>query len=171
MSEKEQQWISDESVLRDYFQKHPKIAYIPERRQIGQIVLASKQEAEQMRTRILAGESLFTLAGQHSIDAYGKQRSGDMGWLKEGSASQEIETALKDLQDNEPSVVIQTDKGWHIVVIVNRKPAERKDYAAIKDRVRQKFLAEKMTAYLQEVIAKHPLHWKIGDHEAINKVM
>ncbi|NOR79352.1 MAG: hypothetical protein GQ529_00740 [Methyloprofundus sp.] len=164
LSEKEQQWISDEAVLRDYFQTHPNIAYIPERRQIGQIVLATEEQAKTMRARILAGESLFTLAGQYSIDAYGKQRSGDMGWLKEGSASKAIETAIKDLQDNELSEVIKTDKGWHLVIIVNRKPAERKDYAAIKDRVRQKFLAEKMTTYLQEVMSRHPLKWQVAEH-------
>lgn len=164
LMEKEQQWIPDENTLLDYFQTHPNIAYIPERRQIGQIVLDSQKQAEVMQDRILAGESLFELAGKHSIDTYGRQRSGDMGWLKEGSASKEIELAIKNLKDNEVSKIIKTDKGWHLIIIVNRKPSERKDYAAIKDRVRQKLIAEKMTGYLQEVMAKHPLQWKIDEH-------
>ncbi|MFK5948908.1 MAG: peptidylprolyl isomerase [Methylococcales bacterium] len=167
LKEKEQQWIPNQNILVDYFQKHPNIAYIPERRQIGQIVLATQQQAEQIRKRILAGESLFELAGQYSIDAYGKQRSGDMGWLKAGRASKEIEDAIKDLKDNELSEIIKTDKGWHLIIIVNRKPAERKDFAAIEDRVRQKLLAEKMTDYLQEVIAKYPLQWKMDEHTII----
>ena len=167
--EKEQQWLAGENILRDYFQKHPEIGYIPERRQIGQIVLDSEQQAIQMRNRILAGESLFELAGQYSIDPYGRQRSGDMGWLKEGNASTEIDEAIKDLKDNELSEIVKTDKGWHLIVIVNRKPSERKDFAAIKDRVRQKFLAKKMTAYLQEVMAKHTLQWQIDDHIKIQK--
>jgi peptidyl-prolyl cis-trans isomerase C len=164
LAEKEQQWIPDEKVLLDYFQKHPNIAYIPERRQIGQIVLDTKQQAENMLARIKAGESLFELAGQYSTDPYGRQRSGDMGWLKEGNAVKEIERGIKNLKDNEVSKIIKTDKGWHLVVIVNRKPSERKDYAAIKDRVRQKFIAEKMTAYIQQVVAKYPLQWQIEDH-------
>lgn len=164
VSEKEQQWIPEENVLLDYFQKHPDIAYIPERRQIGQIVLSTKNEAEAMQNRIQAGESLFTLAGEYSVDPYGKQRSGDMGWLTEGKGSKEIEAGIKHLKDNQLSEVIKTDKGWHLVVIVNRKPSERKAYAEIKDRVRQQFLAEKMTAYLQEVTAKHPLQWKLDEH-------
>lgn len=163
--EKEQQWISSEKILQEYFQQHPNIAYIPERRQIGQIVLATKTTAEAMRHRIIEGESLFELAGQYSIDTYGKQRAGDMGWLKEGSASQEIEEGIKGLRDNELSDIIKTDKGWHLVIIVNRKPSERKNYAAIKDRVRQKFIAEKMTTYLEEIMLKHPLQWQIGDYE------
>lgn len=164
LAEKEQQWIPSEQTLVDYFQTHPDIAYIPERRQIGQIVLASKQQADEMLGRIKAGESLFELAAQYSSDPYGRQRSGDMGWLKEGSASTEIEAAIKGLQDNEVSDIVKTDKGWHIVTIVNRKPSERKNYAAIKDRVRQRLVAEKMTVYLKEVTTKHPLKWLIAEH-------
>ncbi|MCK5829659.1 MAG: peptidylprolyl isomerase [Methylococcales bacterium] len=162
--EKEKQWISDENTLLDYFQKHPEIGYIPERRQIGQIVLSTEQEAKGIQARIKAGESLFMLAGQFSVDPYGKQRSGDMGWLTEGEASQEIEAGIKNLKDNHVSEIIKTDKGWHLIVIINRKPSEQKTYTDIKDRVRQKFLAEKMTTYLKDVVAKHPLEWKIANH-------
>ena len=163
LAQKEKQWIPDEKTLLDYFQRHPKIGYIPERRQIGQIVLASQQEAETMRQKIVGGESLFTLAGLYSIDPYGRQRSGDMGWLTEGSASPEIEKALKSLKDNEISPVIKTAKGWHIITIVNRKPAEQKSFDDIKDRVRQKLLAEKMTDYIQQVTARYPLKWLLPD--------
>ncbi len=169
LAEKEQQWIPDENALLDYFQKHPDIAYIPERRQIGQIVLDSQKQAEVIRDRIQAGESLFELAGKYSIDAYGRQRSGDMGWLKQGSASKEIEQALGNLKDNELSEIVKTDKGWHLIIIVNRKPSERKDYLAIEDRVRQKLIAEKMTVYLQEVMARYPLQWKIDERIKIEK--
>jgi peptidyl-prolyl cis-trans isomerase C len=163
LAEKEQQWVPDEQILIDFFQKHPEIGLIPERRQIGQIVLATKQQAEDIKNRIKQGESLFELAGQYSIDPYGKQRSGDMGWLKEGSADKEIELAIKDLKDNEVSEIIKTEKGWHLVTIVTRKPSVQKNYAAIKDRVKQKLIAEKMTGYLQEVIKKHPLQWRIAE--------
>ena len=94
LSEKEQQWIPDDKTLLDYFQKHPDIGYIPERRQIGQIVLSTKQQAEAIQSRIQTGESLFELAGQYSVDPYGKQRSGDMGWLTEGKASKKSKQVL-----------------------------------------------------------------------------
>ncbi len=164
LAQQEQQWIPDEQVLLDYFQQHPKIGYIPERRQIGQIVLASQKQAEEIRQRIMNGESLFTLAGLYSVDPYGRQRSGDMGWLTEGSGSPEIEAALKQLKNDEISPIIKTKKGWHIITIVDRKPAEQKNYNAVKDRVKQKLLAEKMTAYLKQITEKHPLQWQIPQH-------
>ena len=164
LAEKERQWLPDEQALLDYFRKQPHIGYIPERRQIGQIVVESRAEAERLRRRILAGESLFNLAAQYSIDPYGRQHSGDMGWLKEGSGAEAIERVLKDLPDHRVSEPIQTAKGWHLVMIVNRKPSEQKNFAAVKDRVKQQLIAEKMKEYLETVTAKYPLEWKINDH-------
>lgn len=86
-----------------------------------------------------------------------------MGWLREGSGFDAIEQALKKLPDNQVSDIIQTPKGWHLVMIVNRKPAEHKEFAGIKDRVKQALIAEKMTAYLEQVVARHPLDWQIKD--------
>ncbi len=163
LAKQEKQWIPDEATLQNYFKQHPEIGYIPERRQIGQIVLADRQQAESIAQRINKGESLFTLAAEHSIDPYGKQRSGDMGWLTEGSAAPAIETALKNLQDHQISDIIETEKGWHIVTILNRKPSEQKTFAEIFDRVRQKFISEKMTGYLKRVTQKYPLQWHIAE--------
>lgn len=159
----EKQWIANDQTLIDYFQRHPDLGYIPERRQIGQIVVAEKQLAEHLRERILAGESLFRLAAEYSIDPYGKQHTGDMGWMKENSASSAIEEALKNLADGKVSDIIKTTKGFHLVMIVDRKPAERKSFMAIKDRVKRALIGEKMPPYLEHLMAKHPVQWKIKD--------
>lgn len=159
----EKRWIANDQTLIDYFQRHPDLGYIPERRQIGQIVVAEKQLAEHLRERILVGESLFRLAAEFSIDPYGKQHSGDMGWLKENSASPAIEKALKDLAENKVSNIIKTSKGFHLVMIVDRKPAERKSFKDIKDRVKRAYIDEKMSPYLEHLMAKHPVRWQIKD--------
>lgn len=167
LAQQEKIWIPDDQALIDYFQRHPEIGYIPERRQIGQIVLATQEQAEQMRSRIIAGESLFELAGQFSIAPYGRQRKGDMGWLSVGSAAPEIEQAISGLPNDRVSKPIQTEKGWHLVVIVDRKPAEHRNFAAVKDRVKQKLVAEKMSEYLQAVTEKYPLRWRIAERETL----
>ncbi len=164
LEQKQQEWIPNETVLVDYFQRHPELGQIPERRQIGQLVVATEAEAKQLRERILKGESLFELAGQFSIDPYGRQRSGDMGWLPEGSAMPEIEQVLKKLPDQQVSPAIQTAKGWHLVMIVNRKSSEKKSYSEVKDRVRQQFIAFKMADYLKQVNERFPITWKIDLH-------
>ncbi len=163
LAEQERRWIPNKQTLIDYFQRHPDIGYIPERRQIGQIVLSSREEAEQIRARIVAGENLFELAGRYSIDPYGRQHRGDMGWLSMGSGAPKIEQAIANLENDQISEPIETGSGWHLVVIVDRKPGERKPFAAIEDRVKQKLVAEKMSLYLREITNKYPLHWQISE--------
>ncbi len=154
LEEQEKRWIPDEQTLRDYFQAHPELGLVPERRQIGQLVVATREEAQRLRQRILQGESLFTLAAEYSIDPYGRQHAGDMGWMREGSGFPAIEAALQDPPDNQVSEIVETDRGYHLVIIVQRKPAENKSYAAVRDRVERALLAEKMDAYLRQLMAK-----------------
>ena len=74
MEAKTKEWIPDEKTMRDWFDKHPEVARIPERRHVGQLVVATRKEAEALRARILKGESLFTLAGKYSIDPAGANK-------------------------------------------------------------------------------------------------
>lgn len=164
LEQKNREWIPDKKTLETYFHDHSELGYIPERRQIGQIVVASEALAEQLRHRIQSGESLFELASQYSIDPYGREHSGDMGWLAENSGMPEIEAQLDGLADGEVSPVIKAAKGYHLVMIVNRKPAERKDFKAIQDRVKQALIAEKLPAYLKEIMANSALEWSIPNH-------
>lgn len=160
----EDTWLSQDEALLDYFQKHPELGIVPERREIGQIVVSSNELAEDLRRRIMNGTSLFELAAEYSIDPYGRQHAGDMGWLPQGSGMPELEKVLDSLPDHQVSEVIATSKGYHLVMIVNRLPEERKTYAAIKDRVKRAFLAEKWPGYIKQVMARHPVVWTLPDH-------
>ncbi len=160
---KEREWIPNDAVLRDYYQTHPEIGYVPERRHIGQIVVDTRELAERLRQRILAGESLFKLASEYSIDPYGREHAGDMGWLKEGQGMPRLEQVLASLPDQTVSDVIKTPKGYHLVMIVGRKPSERKAFASIEDRVRRALLAEKLTPYLKDLLKRYPPQWHMVD--------
>ncbi|HFD80674.1 MAG TPA: foldase [Gammaproteobacteria bacterium] len=159
--QKEQEWIPDEATLRDYYQRHPEIGTIPERRHIGQLVLPDCRQAGAMRDRILAGESLFALARDFSIDPEGRKRAGDLGWLPVGSGYPAIEQALEGLQDGEISKPVRTPRGCHIVTILERKPASQRPYVEIRDRVRQALLSERTEAYLKRLAGKYEVDWKL----------
>ncbi len=163
LDSKEREWIPDDTVLRDYYQTHPQIGQIPERRHVGQIVTRSRELAAVLRQRILAGESLFKLASEYSIDPYGREHAGDMGWQRAGEGMPQIERALAELPDNTVSRIIETPKGFHLVMIVDRRPGEQKPFVAIKDRVRRAFLAERLPAFLESLQKRYPVRWHMAD--------
>ena len=158
---KEREWIPDEATLRAYYQRHAQMWYVPERRHIGQLVLGTRAEAEAMHSRIMAGESLFVLAGEHSIDPLGREQAGDMGWLKEGSGYPALEEAVRELRSGEVSAVIETPLGYHIVTVIERRPGKQPALAEISDRVRQSLISEQLSGFLQALIKKYPVTWSL----------
>ncbi|MGD2083708.1 MAG: peptidylprolyl isomerase, partial [Chromatiales bacterium] len=159
----EQEWVPGESAMRAYFGAHPEIGRIAERRHIGQLVVDSEARAQALRERILAGESLFRLAGRVSVDPEGRAHNGDMGWLRAGTGMPEIETAIAELPDGQVSEVIHTPNGYHLVIILERKPGRQLPFDAVRDRVRQQMIAERMPAYVQGLQERYQVAWKLLD--------
>ncbi len=155
------EWAGDEAYLKAYYDKHPEISKIPERRHIGQIVLSTRAEAQSLRDRILAGESLFNLAGQYSIDPYGREHNGDMGWLKEGSGRPQIEQAIAKLENSEISPVIQTEQGFHLITIIDRRPGGIRSFDGIRDRIRQAVISQRLIEFVNDLGKKYPVSWNV----------
>lgn len=161
MEKLEAQWIPSDQPLKAYFQMHPEYGQLLSRRHIGQLVVATRAEAEDMRKRIVQGESLFRLAGEYSIDPYGRQHKGDMGWIKEDHGNPKIKAAIANLEDNEVSQIVETPLGFHLVTILERKPGETKPFGVVRDKVRQAYLSEMLTGYLKNLEKKYQVVWHI----------
>ncbi len=161
IEKKQQQWTKDEEVLKKYYREHPEISFIPQRWHLGMIVLKNKAEAKYILERIKKGESLFKLAGEYSIDPYGREHNGDMGWVREKSGNPEIENAIKDLENGKPGRIVKTNKGYVIATIIDRRPGGKRRYVSMKDKVRQFVINEKMHAYLQKLEKKYNITWNL----------
>lgn len=161
IEKKQQEWTKNEADLKKYYDAHPEASIIPQRWHIGMIVLKTKEQAEKVLARINKGESLFKLAGELSIDPYGKKHNGDIGWVRENSGNPVIENAIKDLPDGKPSQVIETKKGFIIATILDRRPGGVRRFAGIKDKIKQLVINEKMHNYLADLQQKYEIDWKL----------
>ena len=166
MEKQQDKWASDEATLKTYFDAHPNASFIPQRWHLGMIVLKTEDEANKVLERINKGESLFTLAGELSVDPYGKEHNGDMGWVRERSGDPVIENAIKDLEDGKHSGVIKTEKGYLIATILDRRPGGKRRFESMKDKVRQLVINEHMHDYLAELQKKHKVTWKMLEIKA-----
>lgn len=85
------------------------------------ILLATQEEAEDVRAQIMDGEDFGELAQIYSIDASTRPASGDLGWFPRGYLLwDEIEDAAFALAPGEMSPVIQSDLGYHLVETLER---------------------------------------------------
>ena len=84
--------------------------------------LAVKDQLYQIRKRILEGESSFSaMAVLYSEDPGSARKGGELGFTGRGEFAPEFETAAFNLRDGEISEVIETQFGFHIIQLIERR--------------------------------------------------
>lgn len=95
--------------------------------------------AEELRERILAGESFSKLAKEWSSDPHSAGRGGDLNYLRKGTLEAPIEEFAWSAPVGEVSEVLQTQHGFHIVRIEDRYLSEADKYdLEMKERAMEK---------------------------------
>ncbi len=85
------------------------------------ILVATQEEAEDVRTQIMNGDDFAEVAQIYSIDASTRPAGGDLGWFPRGYLLwDEIEDAAFSLAPGEVSPVVQSDLGYHLVETLER---------------------------------------------------
>jgi peptidyl-prolyl cis-trans isomerase SurA len=124
------------SQVKRFYNGLPKdsIPYFPTEVEVGQIVKIAKvgkdQKAEvrtqlnKIRERVLAGEDFAELAKQHSQDPGSAQFGGNLGVAKRGMMVPEFEAMAFKLKKEEISPVFETEYGFHILQLMERKGEE-----------------------------------------------
>jgi len=112
----------------------------------------AKNRLLQLKERIENGADFAELAKLHSDDL-SANRGGDLNWLNPGDTVPEFERAMDGLQPNEVSSPVQSQFGWHLIQVLERRDQdvteerkridarrairERKSEEAFEDWVRQ----------------------------------
>ena len=82
---------------------------------------AVKARLETYRDRILKGSKFSTLATLYSEDPGSAKKGGELGFFSRGDMVSEFENAAFALQDGEISPVIETQYGFHIIQMIERR--------------------------------------------------
>jgi len=121
------------SEVRDFFQSIPKdsLPYFNAEVEIREVVYAPEvnaeerqraiEQLEEIRARIVEGEAEFTAMAQKYSDDGSARVGGDLGWAKRGRYVPEFEAAAYKLDPMEVSPVIETQFGFHIIQMLERR--------------------------------------------------
>ncbi len=83
--------------------------------------LSVKEELNDIRKRILDGSSFSTLAIMYSQDPGSAKKGGELGFYGRGQLYPEFEAVAFKLKEGEISNVIETEAGYHIIQMIERK--------------------------------------------------
>jgi peptidyl-prolyl cis-trans isomerase SurA len=108
---------------------------------------AARIKAELLRTQLLEGADFATLARQHSKDASARD-GGDLGTLKRGELSQEIETQILALEPGGISRPYRSPLGYHLFRLESKETLEGEGLARAKQQIRDILFREKYEARL-----------------------
>lgn len=143
--------VSDAEVER-WYADHAADYQEPERVHVQQIVVATKEEAQQIRDRVRRDPSKFAeLAKKSSIAPEGKN-GGDLGFIGRGAGFPEVFDVCFQLPLQAVSEVTPSPYGFHLFRVVERRAASRRSFDQVKVAIGDKLLREKRARAQQEYL-------------------
>jgi peptidylprolyl isomerase len=123
---------------------------------------AAQKKAEDLAKKLRAKPGDFAeLARANSDHKESAKRGGEMGWAPENEIVPAVRAKVASMADGEISDPIRTPDGWHIIRMVDTKPAAPRPLAEVKDQLaaflRQRKAQETEEAYLAGLLKKTPV--------------
>lgn len=106
---------------------------------------AARDAIDAVASRLAAGEDFETLAKAESQDPGSAAKGGDLGFFGHGRMVPVFETAAFSLERGKISDVFESDFGFHILQVYDKKPAGVSTLDEVKEQIRTK-LAEQNAA-------------------------
>ncbi|MBY6056369.1 peptidylprolyl isomerase [Leisingera daeponensis] len=95
------------------------------------ILVESEEDALEVKAELDAGADFATLAKERSTGPSGPN-GGDLGWFTTGRMVPEFEQAVLKLRSGEVSGPVQTQFGWHIILLNERRKTEAPEFEEVR---------------------------------------
>ena len=127
--------LSDEEVAA-FFEENRDQYNREERARASHILVATRQEAEDLLDQLASGADFAELAIAHSTDTGSGARGGDLGWFGRGQMVTLFDEAAFSLEIGELSDVVETQFGFHIILKTDYEEAFNPELDDVIDQVR-----------------------------------
>ena len=111
----------------------------------------ARKELADIKKHIDAGEDFAELAKSHS-QCPSSERGGDLGYFPKGRMVPSFEEKVFNMKPNEVSDIVETQFGYHLIKLLDRRPAETVSYEDSKGRIvnnlQNQRIQEKVSDYL-----------------------
>ena len=157
--------ISDEEVKK-YYDDNPSYFQEPEKVRASHIMMmvgadeeqAKKDEAkkkiDQVLKRLKGGEDFAALAKEVSEDASTKDNGGDLDYFYKGQMVQAFEDAAFALKPGEISNVVETEYGYHIIKLTDKKDAKTITLDESKEEIRNGLKTNKVNSDVSKYVTE-----------------
>ncbi len=168
-----------EDEIKAYYDSHPDEFKKPEMIRARHILVKvepsasqkdkekAKEKANNILKKIKAGENFEKLAEDLSDDPGSKSKGGDLGFFSRGRMVKQFEDAAFSLKPGETSGIVETQFGYHIIKVEEKKDASTEPYDAVKDKISQKLIQERVKTKVTEFLDKVMKDAKVEIHPEV----
>jgi peptidyl-prolyl cis-trans isomerase C len=145
-----------EDEMNQYYQKNKNMFTREEEEvRLSHILVRNVAEAGLVRVRMEGGESFDMIAKHLSLDAATKDRGGDMGYFVLSNLPAQFYEAVTKLEPGKISAPIQTDYGFDIVMLTERKgKGSIREYELVKPQIANSLRVAKRKAELANLLGE-----------------
>jgi len=140
-----------DAELKKAFDEHKDELGQREAVHLRHILVGTQKDADDVVAAVKGGADFKQLAREKSLAPTGKINGGDYGFVSKGMLPPEIEQVAFSLKPNELKV-IPSDKGFHVLQALERRPSQPAQFAKVKDDLRELLLQEKIKAALPDYV-------------------
>lgn len=126
----------------------------------------ARTRLEQLRERVLAGADFADLARAHSEDSGSAAKGGDLGWVNPGTMVPRFEEAMNQLEPGTVSEPFETEFGWHIVQVLERREhdsTEEVNRSRARELIRQRKAEEELELWLRRLRDEAYVEYRLED--------
>ncbi|MBP1968976.1 foldase protein PrsA [Virgibacillus natechei] len=127
--------ISDEEIQEEYERRNTEV-------NAQHILVEDEETADEVRSELDEGADFAELASEHSIDGSAEQ-GGDLGFFARGEMVPEFEEAAFDMDEGEISDPVNTQHGFHIIQVNEKREAEE-SLEEMEDEIRNDLAAQQI---------------------------
>ncbi|WP_309121423.1 peptidylprolyl isomerase [Paenibacillus sp.] len=145
--------VTDEEI-QTYYDENAAALEQPEQVKASHILVATEEEAKELRLRLAGGEDFAALAAEKSLDTGTVESGGDLGFFEKGAMEEPFETAAFSLEVGQLSEPVETSNGFHIIQVTEKKAAYMPTLEEKKEEIRETLANEALstlsTTWLEE---------------------
>jgi peptidyl-prolyl cis-trans isomerase C len=157
--------ITDEKA-RAYYKTHTDSFQSPEMARVKHILIktessasekekqTAKTKAEEALKKLKGGEDFAKLASEISDDPGTKDKGGELDFFPRGSMIPAFEEAAFALKPGEISGLVETEYGFHLIKMEEKKEALLEPYEKVQDKVKEQALEEMRKAAVSDFLEK-----------------
>ncbi|MDG4647038.1 peptidylprolyl isomerase [Roseibacterium sp. SDUM158017] len=150
--------ISDEELQAEYDAQFADVDPVEEFN-ASHILVEAEDEAQAIIDELAGGADFAELAAERSIGPSGPN-GGQLGWFSAGMMVPEFETAVFDLEPGEVSAPVETQFGWHVILLNDTReqapPALEEVRAELIDGLRRARVEARIEELMTEAEIERP---------------